>query len=83
VGWFLVVVADGWGYRYAGIATHYVHSSSLPDLEARLSELVFDDRETLKERCKMVNGTIEEFVTGLPDDEPMELSGETREAIDR
>lgn len=70
------------GYRYAGIATHYIHSSSLPDIEQRLSELVFDDNATSEEKCNIVNSTIEEFVTGLPD-EPITLAGTVREAIDR
>jgi 3-hydroxyisobutyryl-CoA hydrolase len=70
-------------YRYAGIATHYIHSSSLPDLEARLSELIFKDYASLQERFQIIDHTIEEFVTGLPEDEPLALVGETREAIDR
>lgn len=69
-------------YSYAGIATHYIHSSSLPDVEQRLSELTFDDDATDKEKCSIVNSTIEEFVTGLPD-EPILLAGTRREAIDR
>ncbi|KAI9841837.1 MAG: hypothetical protein M1838_003396 [Thelocarpon superellum] len=68
---------------YAGIATHYLHSSSLPDLEGRLAELTFPDAASLPERCAVINSTIEEFVTGLPHDEPMAMAGPTREAIDR
>jgi len=68
---------------YSGLATHYIHSSSLPDLEARLAELVFGDYQPLEERWKIVDSTIEEFVTGLPEDTPIQLSGEIREAIDR
>lgn len=67
---------------YAGVATHYIHSSSLPDLEDRLAELVFADGATLESRNEIVNSTIEEFATGVPD-EPFTLSGEIREAIDR
>jgi len=55
----------------------------LPDLEARLSELNFPDTATLDERNQIVDATIEEFVTGLPEGEPFTLSGATREAIDR
>src|SRR6186713_1697556 len=68
---------------YAGIATHYVHSSSLGDLTARLSELVFKDYETQAERLKAIDATIEEYSTGLPHDEPILLGGELRQAIDR
>ncbi|RPA95232.1 ClpP/crotonase [Choiromyces venosus 120613-1] len=68
---------------YSGLATHYIHSTSLPDLEARLAELAFGDYQPLEERWKIVDSTIEEFVTGLPEDAPIELSGEIREAIDR
>ncbi|CUS09733.1 unnamed protein product [Tuber aestivum] len=68
---------------YSGLATHYIHSTSLPDLEARLAELVFGDYQPLEERWEIVDSTIEEFVTGLPENTPIELSGETRKAIDR
>jgi 3-hydroxyisobutyryl-CoA hydrolase len=56
---------------YAGIATHYIHSSSLPDLEARLAELEFKDYDSLKKRYETINSTIEEFCTGLPHDQPI------------
>lgn len=52
-------------------------------MENRLAELVFKDHATLEERFKIIASTIEEFVTGLPHDEPMQLAGETRKAIDR
>ncbi|RGP69024.1 hypothetical protein FLONG3_7976 [Fusarium longipes] len=68
---------------YAGLATHYLHSTSLPDLEARLAELRFQDSDTLPERLALINQTLEEFCTGLPYDQPIELSGSTRQAIDR
>ncbi|KAF3930602.1 hypothetical protein ABW19_dt0204883 [Dactylella cylindrospora] len=68
---------------WAGIATHYIHSSSLDDLQARLAELTFNDYDDLQKRLELVNSTIEEFVTGLPPNEPFVLGGETREAIDR
>ena len=68
---------------YAGIATHYIHSSSLGDLTQRLSELVFRDYSNLSERLAAVNTTIEDFTTGLPHDEPMLFSGSLRTAIDR
>lgn len=69
---------------YSGIATHYLHSSSLPDLEARLGELQFKDSATLQERHAIINSTIEEFTTGLPHDQPISapLSGDIREAIE-
>ncbi|KAI4155552.1 MAG: hypothetical protein LQ340_000943 [Diploschistes diacapsis] len=68
---------------YAGVATHYIHSSSLGDLTQRLSELVFRDNSNLPERLAFVNTTIEEYSTGLPHDEPMLLAGSLRRAIDR
>jgi 3-hydroxyisobutyryl-CoA hydrolase len=69
---------------YSGIATHYLHSSSLPDLEARLGELQFKDTATLNERLKIINLTIEEFTTGLPHDQPIgkPIGGKVRESID-
>lgn len=70
---------------YAGIATHYLPSSVLGNLTARLSELVFNDHATLEHRLQLVNQTIGEFSTGLPplDQEPILLAGRLRSAIDR
>ena len=70
------------GYSYHGIASHYIHSTSLPQLEARLAELVFKDYYSIDERNEIVSQTIDEFATGLPYDEPMELAGEIRQKID-
>lgn len=69
---------------YAGIATHYIHSSSLPDLEARLAELSFKDYDSLPSRFRTINSTIEEFCTGLPHDKPIAapVGGNIRAAID-
>ncbi|KAF2734471.1 ClpP/crotonase [Polyplosphaeria fusca] len=67
---------------YAGVATHYIHSSTLGQLESRLAELQFPDHMNLQGRFKIINSTIEEFSTGLPSDRAA-LSGEIRNAIDR
>ncbi|KAH9830386.1 putative enoyl-CoA hydratase isomerase family protein [Teratosphaeria destructans] len=70
---------------FAGIATHYIDSSSLPDLEARLGELQFQDYNSLRKRLQIVNQTIEEFTTGLPHDRKLSRStvgGNIRQAID-
>lgn len=71
-------------HSYSGIATHYLHSSSLPDLETRLGELEFNDSATLQERLKIINSTIEEFTTGLPHDQPIAspVGGKIRGSID-
>lgn len=68
---------------YAGVATHYIDSSSLSSLTARLAELVFKDYEDMDSRLATIAATIAEFDTGLPHDEPMLLAGELRKAIDR
>ncbi|KAL2126869.1 hypothetical protein VTI74DRAFT_11697 [Chaetomium olivicolor] len=68
---------------YSGVATHYLHSTSLPQLESRLAELRFKDYDSMETRLTAIDATIEEFVTGLPHDEPMLLAGELRKAIDR
>ncbi|KAL4887367.1 ClpP/crotonase-like domain-containing protein [Aspergillus karnatakaensis] len=70
---------------YAGIATHYFHSSVLGNLTARLSELVFDDLAPLSERLDLVNRTMAEFSTGLPteQEQPLELVGGLRQKIDK
>ncbi|TVY32928.1 3-hydroxyisobutyryl-CoA hydrolase, mitochondrial [Lachnellula subtilissima] len=67
---------------YAGVATHYIHSTSLPALERRLAELRFKDYDSLDERLDLIDSTIEEYTTGLPHDQPMLLSGPLRKSID-
>lgn len=86
VGTYLALTSDrlkGANVFYAGIATHYIHSTSLPSLEARLAELRFNDYDTLETRLNLIDSTIEEFTTGLPHDEPIQIAGAMREAIDR
>ncbi|KAJ5757627.1 uncharacterized protein N7511_006321 [Penicillium nucicola] len=70
---------------YAGIATHYLHSSVLANVTQRLSELTFADHVELPERLHTVNKTMAEFSLGLPslEEEPMLLAGNLRAAIDR
>lgn len=68
---------------YQGIATHYIDSSSLPDLEARLAELTFKDYTTYEQRLRIINSTITEFETGLPHDKPIHPDSALRAAIDR
>ncbi|RKF73610.1 3-hydroxyisobutyryl-CoA hydrolase, mitochondrial [Golovinomyces cichoracearum] len=86
IGTYLALTGErleGVNAFYAGVATHYVHSSSLYPLELRLAELRFKDYDSLEERLDLIDSTIEEFVTGLPHDQPMIISGERRKAIDR
>ncbi|PVH89526.1 ClpP/crotonase [Cadophora sp. DSE1049] len=86
VGTYLALTSErlkGVNAFYAGIATHYIHSTSLPALERRLAELRFKDYEGLQERLALIDSTIEEFCTGLPHDEPMLIQGNLRDAIDR
>lgn len=70
-------------YSYHGVATHYVHSSSLPDLEHRLAELTIPDYASLEDRYVIINNTIAEFIASLPPHEPLQISGDRRRAIDR
>lgn len=84
IGTYLALTSEslkGVQALYAGIATHYIHSSSLPDLEARLAELTFDDLATSREKWTIINSTIEEFSTGVPA-EPIKLGGQVRKSID-
>lgn len=86
IGTYLALTSErlkGVNAFYAGIATHYLHSSTLPALEARLAELRFKDYDYMRSRLDLIDATIEEFVTGLPHDQPMLLAGELRNAIDR
>ncbi|KAH8668018.1 ClpP/crotonase-like domain-containing protein [Tricladium varicosporioides] len=86
VGMYLALTSErlkGVNAYYAGVATHYIHSSALPALEKRLAELRFNDYDTLHERMSLINSTIEEYSTGLPHDEPIQLQGALRKEIDR
>lgn len=86
VGTYLALTSErlsGPNVFYSGIATHYLHSSSLPDLENRLAELRFRDSDDLSTRLALINETLEEFSTGIPFDQPIALGGEIRKAIDR
>ncbi|PSS00752.1 putative mitochondrial 3-hydroxyisobutyryl-CoA hydrolase [Coniella lustricola] len=86
VGTYLALTSErlqGVNALYAGIATHYLHSTTLPMLEGRLAELRFRDFDRLEKRLHLINDTIEEYATGLPHDQPMQLAGEVRKAIDR
>ncbi|KAF8535348.1 ClpP/crotonase-like domain-containing protein [Trichophaea hybrida] len=86
IGTYLALTSErlvGADTLYAGIATHYIHSSSLPDVESRLAELVFEDTLSLPERWSIINDTLEEFSTGLPSTAPAVLTGSLRECIDR
>ncbi|KAL2865188.1 mitochondrial 37S ribosomal protein mS47 [Aspergillus lucknowensis] len=88
IGTYLALTSErliGVQALYAGIATHYFHSSTLGNLTGRLSELVFPDHASLPERLDLVNRTMAEFQTGLPslEEEPIQLGGSLRTAIDR
>lgn len=67
---------------YSGIATHYLHSTSLPDLELRLAELRFRDWDSMEKRLKIIEMTIEEYVTGLPEPKQTAITGVHRPLVD-
>ncbi|KAL2851477.1 ClpP/crotonase [Aspergillus pseudoustus] len=88
IGTYLALTSErltGVQTLYAGIATHYFHSSALQNLTARLSELVFSDHASLQQRLDLVNSTMAEYSTGIPtlEEEPIKLGGSLRTAIDR
>ncbi|KAI1359343.1 enoyl-CoA hydratase/isomerase [Xylaria arbuscula] len=86
IGTYLALTSDqltGANVFYSGVATHYLHSTSLPDLESRLAELRFKDYDSMEKRLGIIEMTIEEYATGLPPHEPILLGGELRRAIDR
>ncbi|KAK2749472.1 hypothetical protein FQN57_006406 [Myotisia sp. PD_48] len=88
IGTYLALTSDrlaGVQTFYAGVATHYMHSSVLASLTSRLSELVFKDYDSLQTRLELVNSTIAEFTISLPTlkEEPMLLAGSLRRSIDR
>jgi 3-hydroxyisobutyryl-CoA hydrolase len=67
---------------YHGIATHYMHSSTLAELTSRLAELVLKDSLDYQGRLRIINETIAEYAVSLPPNEPIVLSGSLRKAID-
>lgn len=72
----------GFDAMYAGVATHYVPSHRIPDLEARLSELhnnVSDAKVSLHD---LINGAINDFAEDFPAGYKFSLGGEKREIID-
>lgn len=86
VGTYLGLTSEwvtGANVFYSGIATHYLHSTSLPNLESRLAELRFKDYDSMEDRLAIIEMTIEEYATGLPHGESIHLGGELRKAIDR
>ncbi|KAK4696038.1 3-hydroxyisobutyryl-CoA hydrolase, partial [Lecanoromycetidae sp. Uapishka_2] len=86
IGTYLALTSErlkGVNAFYAGVATHYIDSSTLSSLTARLAELEFKDYEDMHTRLATIAATIAEYDTGLPHDEPMLLAGELRKAIDR
>ncbi|KAI2621692.1 ClpP/crotonase [Hypoxylon sp. NC1633] len=86
VGTYLALTSDrltGANVFYSGIATHYLHSTSLPNLESRLAELRFKDYDSMEKRLAIIGLTIEEYATGLPHGESIQLGGQLRSAIDR
>ncbi|KAF6841683.1 3-hydroxyisobutyryl-CoA hydrolase (enoyl-CoA hydratase/isomerase) [Colletotrichum plurivorum] len=86
VGTYLALTSErlrGVNAFYSGIATHYLHSTTLPQLESRLAELRFQDDMTMEQRLQIIASTLEEFSTGVPHDEPMAIAGDIRRAIDR
>ncbi|OHE96744.1 enoyl-CoA hydratase/isomerase [Colletotrichum orchidophilum] len=86
IGTYLALTSErlkGANVYYSGVATHYLHSTSLPQVESRLAEIRFRDHDSLEKRLQIINQTLEEYATGLPHDEPILLGGELRKAIDR
>ncbi|KAI0540196.1 enoyl-CoA hydratase/isomerase [Xylaria digitata] len=86
IGTYLALTSNqlkGANVFYSGVATHYLHSTSLPNLESRLAELRFKDYDSIEKRLGIIEMTIEEYATGLPPKEPILLGGELRRAIDR
>ncbi|KAK8189288.1 mitochondrial 37S ribosomal protein mS47 [Phyllosticta capitalensis] len=72
---------NGYDCLFHGVATHYIHSAQLPDLESRLGELIFKDYASNEERYRIINNTVEEYVTESELPRPKH-SGSVRYAID-
>ena len=86
VGKYLATTSDrlnGIDALYSGIATHYMHSSSLPDVIARIGELDFPDSVSYSQRLVIIAETLQEYTNSLPFDVEPTLVGPRLEAIER
>lgn len=86
IGTYLALTSDrlrGYDTVYAGIATHYVPESLLPELEARLAEIISDDKVIPTDPFNLVNNVLEEYSSDAPEGYRFSLSSEKRELIDR
>ncbi|KAI8139264.1 ClpP/crotonase-like domain-containing protein [Fennellomyces sp. T-0311] len=66
---------------YAGIATHYVPSKNLNELQACLDALAAKSNGTVDPAA--INEVIESFAANMDDEKPFSLGGNIREAINR
>ena len=73
----------GYDVVSAGLATHYVPSDLLPQLEARLVEATAEDKAVPTDRFNLVNSILNEFAVDAPEGYVNSLSGERRNLIDR
>ncbi|KIW48951.1 uncharacterized protein PV06_01507 [Exophiala oligosperma] len=70
---------------YAGVATHYTKSSTIPDLVDQLVTVCAKSltREmSCPERLKVLNAFLTQYSTSTPHDDPIQLAGELRLCID-
>lgn len=84
IGTYLALTSarlKGYDAVAAGIATHYIPESLLPDVESRLAE-VFVDSVAPIDAHSLVNSVLLEFETAAPEGYVFSLSGKARESID-
>jgi len=85
IGTYLATTSDrlkGFDVYMAGIATHYVPSENLSELERRLGEVDYSVATDKADLMEMVNGLINEFSGSVPEGYVYELAV-NRECIDR
>ena len=83
LGVYLGLTSDrltGWSVFQSGIATHYIPSDRLAEVEDRLADLNLNDEST--DSLKLINAALEDFASA-PDSITPELVGAKRAAIDR
>lgn len=67
----------------AGVGTHYIPESQLPELEARLAEIFVDHSVLSQDPFELVNNILNEFAVDAPEGYKFSLTGTNRELIDR
>lgn len=86
IGTYLALTSarlKGYDVVAAGVGTHFVPESVLPDLEARLAEIFVDTEIAPIDAFSLVNNVLQEFSSDAPDGFTSSIAGSARQTIDK